>query len=339
MNFKRILLTAGAVIIVIIAFNLDLIAYGWMQGKGQLQIIKDARSVESFLEDPNIPDSLKSKLRLLEDIKTYALALGLKVNESYTKVYDQQGKPILWNVSACAPYAFDSYEWSFPILGSVSYKGFFNKAAADALVERLKKDGYDVNIRSVGAWSTLGWLNDPLLSNQLFRSHGALSETVFHELTHATVFFSDSLAFNENLASFVGEKAAEAFLIEKYGDSSIYLMEYLADENDARLFRNHLLLGKERLDSLYRSFGRELPDSTKSKMKAMTMAEIVANLDTLPFQNRRYVQIFSSGRQLNNAYLMGFNRYYSQQDQLQELLFQHDDDLKSLIASIKELAN
>ena len=144
MNFKRILLTAGAVIIVIIAFNLDLIAYGWMQGKGQLQIIKDARSVESFLEDPNIPDSLKSKLRLLEDIKTYALALGLKVNESYTKVYDQQGKPILWNVSACAPYAFDSYEWSFPILGSVSYKGFFNKAAADALVERLKKDGYDV---------------------------------------------------------------------------------------------------------------------------------------------------------------------------------------------------
>ncbi|MBK7966761.1 MAG: aminopeptidase [Bacteroidetes bacterium] len=109
-------------------FNFRLVNYGVAQLKGQLKILYDAEPIETKLSDATFPDSLKAKLRLIQEIKKFANdSLGLVVSKNYTKVYDQKGKPVLWVITASRAFSMKAYEWNFPFLGNVSYKGFFCK--------------------------------------------------------------------------------------------------------------------------------------------------------------------------------------------------------------------
>ena len=119
----------------------------------------------------------------------------------------------MWVVMACEPFALKPKEWKFPIIGSVPYKGFFKKERAEALKAELEKEGWDVMVRNPGGWSTLGWFTDPILSKMLMRSEGDLANLIIHEMSHATIFVKDSVEFNENLATFIGDRGAELFLI------------------------------------------------------------------------------------------------------------------------------
>ncbi len=92
------------------------------------------------------------------------------------------------------------------------YKGFFNQKLAFELKDELEKEGYDVIVRNPGGWSTLGWFTDPILSKMLNRSEGDLANLIIHEMVHSTIFVKDSVEFNENLATFIGDRGAEKFL-------------------------------------------------------------------------------------------------------------------------------
>jgi predicted aminopeptidase len=326
--------------VLIIGFSIyhaGLISYGMMQAKGQLTILFDSRPIEEIRNAPLTPDSLLDRLIYMDSVKAFAGRLGLNVGDNYTSVYDQKGKDILWNVSACRPYAFESYQWTFPVIGSFGYKGFFKLDKAKKLANRLEKEGWDVRIRSVGAWSTLGWFNDPLMSNQLFKPKGSFAETIFHESTHATIFYPDSLVFNENIASFIGKQATLLFLKQQFGDTSSILNAYLQTEEDAMRFRNHILIGKDKLDSLYASF-EDTDDTTKRISKEKMIAAIVNNLDTLSFYNSNYRHVFDHVHP-NNAFFMGYNRYYSHEPMLRHMLSQHNNDLAGWIQSLKPIVN
>ena len=105
-----------------------------------------------------------------------------------------------------------AYEWSFPFLGRVPYKGFFDRGAAIEEDSLLRLKGYDTGIGNIRGWSTLGWFKDPILSGMLENSEGALANLIIHELWHGTLYVKDSADFNENLASFAGEQGALLFL-------------------------------------------------------------------------------------------------------------------------------
>jgi predicted aminopeptidase len=62
-------------------------------------------------------------------------------------------------------------------------------------------------IQEVG--QRLGWFTDPILSKMLMRSEGDLANLIIHEMSHATIFVKDSIEFNENLATFIGDRGAE----------------------------------------------------------------------------------------------------------------------------------
>ena len=135
-----------------------LVIYGISQGIGQVTMIVNSQPIDTVLNDPSFPDSLKQKLKLIKDIKTFATdSLGILPSQNYTTVYNQHDKPILYTITACEPYSFKAKEWWFPFLGNVSYKGFFNKKEARKEVLLLKGQGYDVDVFSPSGWSTLGW--------------------------------------------------------------------------------------------------------------------------------------------------------------------------------------
>lgn len=330
----------GAILLIILAFSLwnwELLSYGYDQAKGQLKVIWEAQPIETFLADPNYPDSLKQKLRLAQEVRQFAIdSLGLLNSDNYTKLYDQGGKTILWNVSACEPYELTAYYWKYPILGRMPYKGYFDLEDARKEARKLKDEGYDVRIRTVNGWSTLGVLEDPLLSNMLERNDGALAEVIIHELTHATIFIKDEIEFNENLASFIGEQGARAFLIAHFGDSSAQHLEYLRSEADSKKLTQLILAGAKKLDSLYGTFSPSLDTATKESQKQATLLSIKDALDTTQFHNQRFNQLFDQTLP-NNAYFMAFRRYHDQEDSIRGIYRQYDQNLKLMLDDLKRM--
>src|SRR5690606_27837765 len=144
---------------------------------------------------------------------------------------------------ASEPFRLVPYTWTFPILGSVPYKGFFNEQSAVALADALASEGWDVNVRNPGGWSTLGWFTDPILSEMLEKDEGDLASLIIHEMVHATIFVKDSIEFNENLASFIGDRGAEAFLVARFGTQSEPYKTFIDDDYDYTLFVAHVLQG------------------------------------------------------------------------------------------------
>jgi len=334
---KKIFLSLLTVLLLLAIWQWDLLSYGLAQGKGQLRIVWNSIPLSERVADPTFPDSLKARIETIQKAREFAIHdLGLKDTDNYTTYYDQQGEPSLWNVTACNPFAFEPKTWWFPIVGEVPYKGYFDKQKAIEVADQLKADGWEVRVRSVGGWSTLGWFRDPVLSTMLERSEGELAELIIHELTHSTVFVKDQVTFNENLASFVGEQGARLFLRAQYGDSAAQLQAYLTADADSRRFTAYILQSTRRLDSLYRTFTSEMPLEMKQKQKDAAIDQIGAGLRELPFADRRYNDAFNNGRP-NNAYFMSFLRYHSHGDSLQQVLTdQFRGDLRAFVRDVKE---
>lgn len=311
---KRILWGLLAVLIVLILIYWELIIYGFQQGHGQFNIIWNAKPVEIYLKDPSFPDSLKSRLELIKEVRKYAIdSLGLKDTENYKTLYDQKGEEVMWVVLASEPFALKSKEWKFPIIGSVPYKGFFKKERADNLKHELEKEGWDVIVRNPGGWSTLGWFTDPILSKMLMRSEGDLANLIIHEMSHATIFVKDSIEFNENLATFIGDRGAEQFLMYKYGLNSKEYISYLQEDEDYLKFVDHMLRGAKVLDSLYGSMKASDPIDQKRVLKENTIRKIVDALDTLTLALTKHPSSRFKKTLPNNAYFMNFRQYQDKQ--------------------------
>ena len=313
---RKILYTCLLLFLIAIVWNYQLISYGVAQAYGQLAIVWNTRPVEEVLQDTAIPDSVKQKVELINEIKKFAFdSLGIKRNKNYTSFYDQKGKPILWVVTACPPYEMKAFEWEFPFIGNFSYKGYFVHEKALAEEKEFINKGFDTDVGEVSAWSTLGWLKDPILSSMLRRKPGSLANLIIHELTHGTLYVKSNVDFNENLASFVGDFGARKFLSQKYGNDSKEFIEYEKGLRFNNEYSERTLRWSKKLDSLYKSFDSTVSSEVKQKLKANLIdcakADLLIYLKENNFYNSRYEKEFA---RLNNAYFIDFITYRSQQN-------------------------
>lgn len=338
-KIKRFLLVLIAIFSALCIYYWEEITYGVSQGTGQLKIIWNSRPIEEVMADRSFPDTLKAKIRLIQEIRQFTIdSLGLEPSENYTTLYDQKGKPILWVVTASAPFELKAKEWSFPFLGSFSYKGFFEYEKAQKAESELKEKGWDTDIDEVSAWSTLGWFKDPVLSSMLKRSTGSLANLIIHEITHGTLYIKDNIKFNENLANFVGDKGARRFLAARYGKESREYREYIEGRKFVKEYRERVLRHGKSLDSLYKAIS-DLEEKEKINRKRVIMNEIKSDL-LLFIENsgRKTDKMAEELSDLNNAYFLDYRRYNEEQDQFEEELENRfNGDLKSYISHLKNL--
>ena len=328
---RKVFYSAGGILLVLIVWNFNLIRYGIGQGLGQWEILRSAIPVEEVLADPNVPDSVKQKLRLVQEVRQYAVdSLGIDDSKNYTTIYDQKGKDILWIVTGSKPFALEAKEWQFPFLGSVPYKGFFSYEKVLAEEVSLLEEGWETNIRAPGGWSTLGWFKDPILSNMLSDSEGDLANTIIHELTHNTIFVRDSVELNENLASFIGDQGALRFLKYKFGVVSPLYQNYVKAKADRNLYTDHILRGADSLDSLYSNWPENLLFEAKSKAKKELIQKIINSVDTLQLSEKERYKEFLAEQRVNNAFFMSYLRYRVNYD------FFEDEFRRSFKSDLKE---
>jgi predicted aminopeptidase len=191
--------------------------YYMQAAQGQYALWSDARPIEDWLGDPSTDPELKARLEKALLIRRFAVKeLGLPDNASY-KNYAALSRPfVLWNVVATPELSLRPIQWCFPIAGCVSYRGYYGKEDAMAYAAELRKEGDDVQVGGVPAYSTLGWFSDPLLSTFINYSDAELARMVFHELAHQVVYVPGDSQFNEGFATAVEEAGVQRWL-ELYG--------------------------------------------------------------------------------------------------------------------------
>ena len=98
--------------------------------------------------------------------------------------------------------------WCFPVVGCVGYRGYFDRADADAMAADAARRGLEVSVYGVPAYSTLGRLPgaffaDPLLNTFITYPEVELARLMFHELSHQVAYASGDTMFNESFATAV----------------------------------------------------------------------------------------------------------------------------------------
>lgn len=300
------------------------------QAKGQLAILQNTCSFDEFRRLSSLSAKERENLLLVEKIKTYSVdSLSYSPTHNFTRVYDQKKLPVLWVITACDPYAFKEYTWAFPIVGKVSYKGFFKKELAQKEYNHLVSLGYDVDLRSVSAWSTLGWFKDPLLSSMLNHSKAGLCNLLFHELFHATYYVPNSVDLDENLANFIAGKATQKFLKNDPGE----LNRYADNNSDEALFSQYMLNKKNFLDDYYK---RIYHKRDRLALKLRVLMEIADSVSFLPLHHKeKYVQRANAILAFKNAYFIDFQQYDSMQDSLENVFNKiYKGDIKKLVQDL-----
>jgi predicted aminopeptidase len=238
------------------------------QAGRQLEILHNREAVDDVLARGALRDDAARKLRLVADAKEFGeTVMGLTKSDNYTTFYDTRGRAVSYVVSACRKDRFAAHAWWFPIVGTLPYKGFFSLDDARAEARGLEALGYDVTVRQVAAYSTLGWFSDPVFSTMLRHDDADLVALILHELTHGTVFATGHADWNEAMASFVGQEGAVQFLRRRDEALATRAAERFADEMKVDAF------AKRAADRLARLYGSGRPEAEVLILREQLWAE------------------------------------------------------------------
>jgi predicted aminopeptidase len=290
--------------------------------------------VQEVLEQEGVEDEAKEKIRFVQEVKRFGEEkLGLTKTKSYSKYCEVKG-PVLHVITAAEKDRLRLYHWNFPITGKVTYKSFFTKEAVQKEKRLLETKGYDTFIQKAGAYSTLGWLKDPIFSSMLKWDEATLANLILHEMTHATIYFKGQTDFNEQIATFVGNQGAIEFLREKYGSGSWEVMEAIHCQEDDLLFSQWI---DQACQQLSRFYSREISRDEKLRGREELFQRLkedfrekMGSFKTEGYKNFQKLEI-------NNAVLLAYRRYTHRLEKFQALYEQFGRDIRRVVEYFKNV--
>jgi predicted aminopeptidase len=302
---------------------------------GHLDLMAKRQDVATLMADDSTPPALKQKLERAETIRNFASQeLALPDNGSY-RSYVDVGKPyVTWNVVATPALSLQPKTWCFPVVGCVSYRGYFEEANARAYGDELAVEGMDVAVVGARAYSTLGWFDDPILNTILFDAEYRFAGTIFHELAHERVFVAGDTSFNESYAVAVEREGVRRWLAH----DSTPVMQQAYDREGARRedFLALVLATRAKLETLYAS---SLDDAEKTRQKAQHFDELrsgYARLKTSWGGYSGYDGWFESN--LNNARLALIATYNVYVQAFEQLLVEQQRDMSKFHEAVEALS-
>lgn len=290
--------------------------------------------IEKSLLRSDLSESQKNKLRLAIEVKSFCENdLGLKKSKSYTRFVQLDRPYVKYVVSAAEPWEFKNYEWSYPIVGKMPYKGFSYEIDAKIEEKNLNEQGLETYLRGVSAYSTLGWFNDPLLSSMMTGSDYDLVDTIIHETVHATLYIKNSADFNERMAVYLGSRGAELFYLRKEGPESVTLKKYNDEKHDHELFGKFISEEVKLAELWYKINGVKKDNLEKEKMLSLILTrfetQVLPQMKTTNFANFHK-------KPLNNARLLIFKTYLQDLSDFEKLWQKSNQDFRIFMKYAKE---
>jgi predicted aminopeptidase len=302
-------------------------------GLEEIRILEGRRPLEAILADPSVDLGTKELVGLVREVRVFAGAVGLHAGDTYTTYTDVGRDTLLLVLSASPKDCICPYTWKYPIVGRVPYKGFFNPGMAAEEERRLAARGHDTYLRAAGAFSTLGWFNDPLLSTAMSRDSVELAATVFHELAHNTLYVKSATAFNESFAQYAGYRAAEAFFRAR-GDTAAArrAADRWADEQTLGVFYADL---EARLKAFYETRpGVAALDSGRADIGRWAREQLAGPVGA----RLRTVRVGPlAERPVNNARMIGLTLYRTHLEWFEQWHTRHGDLADALSALVRLL--
>lgn len=213
-------------IIVFNFFSCAKLGYIVEQGQGQISLLMNSRDNQKILEDPNIKNDIKEKIKLIEKYKLFFFNyFDQKPNDIYSETTFLKNKAVTYLVIRSPYDKIKASKECFPFVGCFPYLGFFSKKSAVKYKNEWAKKGYYTYMRDVYAYSTLGNFEDRILSSFFYYDNYQLAELIFHELFHTIFFVKNDVKLNENLANFIGKELVKLYfktstkLVQKHFDN------------------------------------------------------------------------------------------------------------------------
>jgi predicted aminopeptidase len=308
------------------------------QGLGQAEILAAARPIGPLIADARTPPKVKERLALAVAARRFAKEMGLDVGFQYRTVVFLDAPAVVYVVSAAPRTSLEPYVWTYPFVGALPYRGSFDLDDSEALARTLAAFGYDVDVRPVTTYSLLGLAPDPVLSTMLFRGDELdVVETVLHELSHGTLFVAGQAAFNEGLATFIGNEGRRLFVAKYYGNDSAIAVRMQELDRDA--------------DAYARAVGALAFDLRVlfAQTFALGEEEILARKDRLFLEHQRHWQQEVAPTLLswrhrrarlpdNNAELSAFGLYSLRQRVYQEAYASCREDMRCFLGVLRSVA-
>lgn len=263
------------------------------------------------LDRSGLPESERRLLEEAERIRRFAVEeLGLTDSGAYTVYYRSPRDHLVDVVSAAGEFSFERREWWFPFMGRFPYKGFYRRGGAERLAARLREQGWDVMIRPVEAFSTLGFFRDPLISFMAAYPTPRLAELIIHEKAHATLWVRGEGQFNEEFATFVGREGARRYIAKRYPEGAdSMLAEWQARRQDSTRFRQDIRRLRDHLQEFY-SASDNLPVELRRAGKHERIAAFQRDFAT-SYDEHYETEAFRAFADIsvNNAYIDLFETY------------------------------
>ena len=304
---------------------------------GQTSIWLHQRDIEVVLSDPSIDPNIKARLRAARQSREFASrVLKLPENKSYSRYVDLHRDYVVWNVVATPRYSVAAVESCFPVVGCVSYRGYYHKEAALEHAKQKKQAGLDVYVGGVSAYSTLGWFDDPVLSSMLARTDAAIAGLVFHELAHQRVYIKDDTRFNESFATAVERLGLKQWAVAHGTDEE--LANYFVDRDKRDEVVRLVLESRVQIRKAYlanESAGEQRLAVVKREQFGELKshyAELVRNGGGTPGFDR----FFAS--ELNNASLALFGEYHGWVGAFERLFENSGGDWEVFYAAVETLS-
>ena len=302
---------------------------------GQQRILQSRQPISEITADPDSPEFLRQQLTYLMEVRSFAENdLHLPVANNYLTYVDLKRPYVAWNVVATPEFSLVPKMWCYPFVGCAAYRGYFAEADARQYAGVLERQGYDVHVGGVTAYSTLGWFDDPVLSTFIRQSRASAAALLFHELAHQILYVPDDTTFNESFATFVEQEGLRRWQ-KKSGNSAIY-SQYLKNFRRRQQFVKLVFEHRQKLEALYQT---DLAPAEKRVKKASIFADL---RDEFQYLKSKHTALAAYddwiNRPLNNAKISGVVAYHDYVPAFSKLLAENGGDLLQFYEACRKLA-
>ena len=321
-------------LVLLVACSLPLSGCYYLQAAaGQWELTQKREPIGEVIAREETSPELAARLQLVAEARQFAIdELGLPDNDTYRTYAELERDYVMWSVFAAPEFSIEPRTWCFPVAGCVSYRGYFAKESAEREAARLGKQGYDVAVSGVVAYSTLGKLKDPVLSTMMNWDDVRLVAVLFHELAHQVLYVKGDTGFNESFATAVEEYGVQRWLESRGMDAAFD--DYMARRELRAEVSALVEAAREDLAAVY---ALAVDDDEKRARKEARLSALQTAIATSLEEAGRDPGAWVTG-DLNNARLIPMALYEGRLDEFRALFAACEQRIDCFYDSARDLA-